>query len=59
MVYSMKRVVLDCLQMALYAAGEVMEHTDDYDEEDEFYSVEEAIKDALKFAKKIYEKGDD
>lgn len=45
--------------MALYAAGEVMEHTDDYDEEDEFYSVEEAIKDALKFAKKIYEKGDD
>lgn len=56
-MYSMKRVVLDCLQIALYAAGVVMEQTDDYDEEDEFYSVEEAIKDALKFAKTTYEKG--
>lgn len=56
-MYSMKKVVLDCLQMALYAACEVTEQTDDYDEEDEFYSVEEAIKDALRFAKTTYEKG--
>lgn len=57
-MYSMERVVLDCLQMALYAAGEVMDNADDYEKEDDFYSVTEAIKDTLRFAKSTYKKGE-